>query len=364
MIVFVLIVLSAILVYIKVISSGVISDGVVSGIWDPARTVLQNFLPIETNPILIPLLAPKEVTTPLLGSFVPGVMSNLPAPKGLLSGVTHDLGSADSKVNKKFSKKFDAEARGSFFTTLKKDIELSGNTACLGYSDFLASPEGFSNPDKYPRFVAPKVPKTKCSLSKYIIGNGIEVYDDRLKFDEKLLVTDDMYRMNNSTIPKGGKDYENGLKRVKFVNPSNVKDLFNEQLHLYSQTDLTLAQVIEMQKKNDAYMLTKGEIKPSNAPPSVFDHANFHSNTYTPFSSSIGIHPVKNYFYQPKKNTLSLDSHFTTEDYVSSNSDSISIPFYESNSQYATYVGPKKKEYQIDSTMYKTSTCVSGTSGT
>lgn len=162
----------------------------------------------------------------------------------------------------------------------------------------------------------------KGGKSRYVIGNGVEVYDDRLKFDPESLVTNQMRHINENY--NFSKNYDvvstNGInefnERVTFVPPVKSKRLFQEQLRRLGESDITLEDALEIQR-NGGNPSENSPIKPnpSNAHPQMFDNAEFVSDTKTPFSRSIGIHPVKRHAYQPKKNTLSDEGHFTLNKY-------------------------------------------------
>ena len=210
-----------------------------------------------------------------------------------------------------------------------------------------------------------RLPKSFGSLTQYVIGNGIEVYDDRLKFDENSLVTNDMNRMNeNHNMGQGfdriGIDSINEHnRRVTFVDPRESKKLFDEQMRLHGESDLTLDQVLNLQQKADANLIV-APIKPSNACPSIHDTANFSSNTYTPFSRSIGIHPAKHHAYQQHKNKLSPASHFKVEEYKPKMDYDKN---YTHDIPYAVHKGYKRKEYPIDFKKYKASSSNKNTTG-
>lgn len=206
----------------------------------------------------------------------------------------------------------------------------------------------------------------KGSTSTYVIGNGIEAYDDRLKFEESSLVTNSMRRMNENYHL--GKDFnrvnkKNGLnehnQRVTFVDPKKSKKLFQEQLRRLGESDITLAEALEIQKAGGNYLENK-PIQPVNSHPQMFDNAEFVSDTKTPFSRSIGIHPVKRHAYQPKKNVLTAEGHFELSSYN---------PSIDYNRNYVHGLGyapsniDNRKSYTIDFKKYKPSKSMNNVTG-
>ena len=245
---------------------------------------------------------------------------------------------------------------GSDFTVHQNKMQANAmnnmnQEAAENQSNFLSNAMFYSNTTNISGI---ELPKSQGSYTSYVIGNGVEVYDDRLKFDPESLVTNQMRHLNENY--NLGKNYDivstKGInefnERVTFVPPIKSKKLFQEQLRTLGESDITLEDALEIQK-NGGNPGENKPIEPSNAYPQMFDNAEFVSDTKTPFSRSIGIHPVKRHAYQPKKNVLSNAGHFTLSKY------NPTIDYnrnYMHGKGYAPSNIPRRNDYTIDFNTY------------